>query len=486
MAPVLARMAAKPVQEVVSELLRMAAASAKRANENSRLKNYWPQGAMIPWHNASTKHRESAVLGGNQIGKSVGLCAQAAFHALGEYPKWYKGKRILIPNTGVVCGKTLLLNRDKLQATLCGFPDGELGTGFLPKDSILDVAPSGIKNGYESVAVRHISGGTSRILFRAYEQGRANLQSLTLDWAALDEEPPEDVYFELLTRTNITRGPVMVVFTPLLGATQVVGRFYGPSKHPESYCLQFGLDQCELYDEETKAKMRRDYPEHEREARAEGRPVLGSGLVFPVAWESISCDPFSIPPHWPRICGVDFGIAHPFSALWCAWDRDNDIWHLYDEYVESGGTTILHAAAIKSRPGAEWIPVAWPHDGLQRSKDTGIQLSESFRTNGVNMLQEMATHEPTGQPHETQQSLISVEAGIDQMLQRMQTGRWKVFRTLTKWRDEYRQYHRVNGVLVKLNDDALSGSRVAFMMRRFATTEPVKINMQRGASSWRT
>jgi len=41
----------------------------------------------------------------------------------------------------------------------------------------------------------------------------------------LDEEPPSDVYFEALTRTNVTQGPVTLMFTPLLGVSTVVKRF---------------------------------------------------------------------------------------------------------------------------------------------------------------------------------------------------------------------------------------------------------------------
>jgi len=63
-----------------------------------------------------------------------------------------------------------------------------------------------------------------------------------------------------------------------------------------------------------------------------------------------------------------------------------------------------------------------------------------------------------------------VEAGITQMLERMQTGRWKVFPHLTQWLEEFELYHRKDGLIVKLNDDLISASRYAYMMRRFATT----------------
>ena len=56
------------------------------------------------------------------------------------------------------------------------------------------------------------------------------------------------------------------------------------------------------------------------------------------------------------------------------------------------------------------------------------------------------------------------------MLDRMQTGRWKVFSTCRAWLEERRLYHRRDGVVVKERDDAISASRYGFMMRRFAET----------------
>jgi hypothetical protein len=57
------------------------------------------------------------------------------------------------------------------------------------------------------------------------------------------------------------------------------------------------------------------------------------------------------------------------------------------------------------------------------------------------------------------------------MLDRMQTGRWKVFSTCQWWFEEFRQYHREDGQIVKERDDTLSASRYAYMMRRFARVQ---------------
>ena len=66
---------------------------------------------------------------------------------------------------------------------------------------------------------------------------------------------------------------------------------------------------------------------------------------------------------------------------------------------------------------------------------------------------------------------VSVEAGLMDMLTRMQTGRLKVFRHLNDWFEEFRLYHRKDGKVVKEGDDLISATRYAMMMLRFASTK---------------
>lgn len=216
------------------------------------------------------------------------------------------------------------------------------------------------------------------------------------------------------------------------------------------------------------------YPEHEKEARTKGIPSLGSGRVFPITEESIVCDPFEIPKHWAQLNGLDFGWDHPFAAANCAWDRDADVFYVCKTYRESKATPPIHAAAI--RPWGAWIPCAWPADGLQTGKGDGKALSSLYEDQQLEMLAEFATHETGG---------VSVEAAVMDMLERMQTGRWKVFRGLNEWLEEFRLYHRKNGQIVKLRDDLLSASRYALMMKRFAITKPVARVANMGGSPHR-
>jgi hypothetical protein len=54
------------------------------------------------------------------------------------------------------------------------------------------------------------------------------------------------------------------------------------------------------------------------------------------------------------------------------------------------------------------------------------------------------------------------------MYDRMTTGRLRVFSHLNDWWEEFRLYHRKDGLIVKVNDDLMSATRYGMMMRRKA------------------
>ncbi len=225
--------------------------------------------------------------------------------------------------------------------------------------------------------------------------------------------------------------------------------------------IQAGWNDVPHLDETAKRELAESYPVHEREARMNGVPVLGSGKVFPVAEESIVVAPFALPAHWPRIVGLDFGWDHPAAAAWLAWDRDTDTVYVYDTFRVRETSVAMQAPLIAAR--GRWMPVAWPHDGLQHDKGSGEQLAGQYRALGVNLLPERATFEDGSN---------GLEAGISDLLTRMQTGRFKVFSTCGDWLEEWRLYHRKEGLIVKLRDDLQSATRYGVMMLRFAVVEP--------------
>ena len=398
-------------------------------------------------------------MAGNQLGKTLGGGFEAAMHATGLYPADWKGRRFDKPTVGWAAGVTGETTRDNPQRVLMGRA-GSHGTGAIPKEAILEATSArGVPDLLDSVKVRHTSGGTSLIAFKSYEKGREKWQGETLDWVWFDEEPDEDIYTEGLTRTNATGGMVWMTFTPLLGMSNVVKRFL-LEKSPDRHVTTMTIDDAEHYTPEERARIVAGYPEHEREARAKGIPTLGSGRVFPVTEESIREPQPKIERHWARIAGLDIGWDHPTAAVWIAWDKDSDTVHIYDAYRAKEQTPVVHAAALNAR--GKWIPVAWPHDGLQHDKGSGVTIAQQYRNNGANLLMDKATF-PDGSN--------GVEAGIMDMLDRMKTGRFKVAAHLNEWWEEFRLYHRKDGQIVKEGDDLMSATRYALMMLRCATVD---------------
>jgi phage terminase large subunit-like protein len=397
---------------------------------------------------------------------------ETAMHATGRYPEWWRGAEFDGPTNGWASGVTSESMRDTVQRLLLGRP-GQWGTGTIPKADIIDIkrASHGVLDAVDTVLIKHVSGGTSTLSFKAYEKGREKWQGETLDYVWFDEEPPADIYSEGLTRTNATRGIAYITFTPLLGMSDVVKRFL-IDKVPGTHITRMTIEDAEHYTPAERAAIVAGYPAHERAARARGEPILGSGRVFPVDESVIKVKRFAIPRYLARIAGIDFGWTHPTAVVWLAWDRDNDSVHIYDAYRRSEATPLIHAATIKSR--GDWIPVAWPHDGEgQDGKGGGDPLAQKYRALGVNMLKRHATHPPKkGQEEGTGGN--SVEAGVLEMLDMMETGRLTVAEHLHDWFEEFRLYHRKDGVIVKINDDIMSATRYAIMMRRHAKVRAVE------------
>ena len=398
------------------------------------------------------------------MGKTVAGSAEVAIHATGRYPDWWEGRVFDEATNGWCSGVTGEVTRDTIQRLLLGNV-GERGTGFIPPDSIIDVSQArGQADLVDSILVRHNSGGKSRIKLKYYEQGREKFQADTLHWAWNDEEPEEDIYSEILTRTNATGGLIWTTFTPLLGMSNVVRRFMMEPSN-DRIDINMTIDDALHISKEQKQIIINSYPAHEREARINGTPMLGSGAIFPIADDDIACDAFDpqdIPQHWRELAALDFGWDHPTAAVKILYDPDDDIIYVTACYKRKEASPIIHVPAL--RPWGKELMFAWPHDGLQHDKGSGKQLKKIYEDEGLNMLAEHAQFEDDRGN--------GVEAGITEMLMRMETGRWKVYRHLHEWFEEKRLYHRKDGKVIKEFDDILSASRYALMCLRFAS--PIK------------
>ena len=437
----------------------------ERRKQRNQLANYIPYEYQEKFHNTDEPQR--LLMAGNRVGKSMCGAMEMAYHLTGKYPKWWNGRKFVKPIRAWVGGVSNETTRDVCQKELLGQPDDPAarGTGSIPAELIGEtVRKPGVPNAVNSLVVKHVTGGNSRLAFKAYEMGKEKWMGEAVDVVWLDEEPPTSIYSQALTRTADRGGIVFMTFTPESGMTETVAQFVNNLKKGQAL-LQATWDDAPHMTKEVRDQILQALPPHERKMREKGIPQLGSGLVFPIAEDDIVCDPIDIPTHWPRLCGLDFGWDHPTAAVWIAWDRDSDIAYVYDSYSMRQEAVPIHASAIKSR--GNWIPVIWPMDGRQADKGSGKSLTEQYRTEGLNMTREHFTNPPSqGQKDGT--GGVSVEAGIMEIYTRMQTKRLQIFRNQSKLLEELRMYHRKDGKIVPVHDDVISAMRYCVMSLRKA------------------
>lgn len=466
----MAKMSPEELEEFSDPILQ-----AVKSSERDRLSRYRPYQKQISFHEAGKTEAERLLMAANQVGKTMAGAAETAMHLTGRYPDTWKGRRFDKPVRWLAGSESAELTRKGVQRLLVGEPEDESkwGTGMIPGACIETWdRKQGVPNTLDNIVVKHEAGDNSVLEFKSYDQGRAKWQSDTVDGVWFDEEPPADVYTEGITRTNVRNGIVFVTFTPLLGMSEVVSRFL---IHKRGHVTTMTIEDAGHYTPEQRKTIIAKYLPHEVEARTKGVPIMGSGRVFPVTEDSLSETAIQMPEHWPRIAGLDIGTDHPTALVWMAHDRDTDTVHVYDCYRVSGEVIAVHASAIRSR--GQGIPVAWPHDALKRDgAKTGEAFAELYRKEGVQMLHTFAQFDDDRG--------FSREAGIAEMLGRMRAGRLKVAAHLNDWWEEFRLYHRKNGIVVDERDDLMAATRYALVMLRYAQVPAPMLDLGRLTPKW--
>lgn len=399
----------------------------------------------------------------NQVGKTRGVGApETAYHLTGLYPDDWEGYVFDHPIDAWALGVSGEQIRDNLQRAMLGDTIGgdEWGKGTVPLSSMGEVIRSAhTKGAVKEIKIKHKSGGWSTLGFRSYTQGQHALMGPIKDLILIDEEPEDpEIYPQCVTRTiNGDKGRgglIMCTFTPENGMTQLVTQFM-EDRQPGQYLLNVTWDDAPHLTEERKAQILAAIPEYQRDMRSKGIPVLGEGLIYPIDEASIKCEPFEMPSYFRRICAIDFGIDHPFAAVWVAHDPETDTIYVYDCYREAGKTPPTHVSAIKRRGT---VRVVYPHDGDNTEKGTGKTLAQFYKEEGLKLHAKFSNPDGTNY----------VEPGIMEILTRMQNGTFKVLSSCTSVFEELRKYHRKNGKRVKKDDDLMDAMRYAAMSIRLA------------------
>jgi phage terminase large subunit-like protein len=399
---------------------------------------------------AGADHRERLFIAANRVGKTQVAAYELALHLTGrydEYAPWWDGRRFDGPIKAWAAGDTGKTTRDILQASLVG-PPGQSGAGMIPAHLVTrTTAKAGLPDALEAVYVQHVSGGTSILQLKSYDQRREAFQGTAQDVIWLDEEPPEDIYTECLLRTMTTGGVVQLTFTPLMGLTPLVLSFLpggqameGRSEaNPSRFLVSATWDDAPHLTPAMREELWASIPPYQRDARAKGIPQLGSGAIYQVSEDDVSVADFAVPTHWPRAFGMDTGWDWT-AAVWGAWNRETDTVYIYSAYKRGQAEPPVHAQAIRAR--GDWIPGVG--DAAAINLYDGRAFIDIYRQLGLNVeLPDKA-----------------VEAGLQKVWERLSAGKLKAFRSCGPWFEEYRLYRRdEKGKVVKANDHLMDATR---------------------------
>lgn len=470
-------------QEKKAEQLAEAMRIVKLHKAQNRLQYWKPYGWQKKFYEAGIENKQRMLMAANRVGKTASQAAEVAFHLTGAYPDWWEGIRFTRPTKIWCLGVSGEQLRDVIVKELMGIylGDGKFdGSGLIPQSKIFQVTPAmGTPRLPRDVAVHHVAGNTSLVSFKSYTQGQHVLMGSSQDYIWIDEEPTDPtIYPQCLTRTatgNDGKGGYLVgTLTPENGMTELVSQFMdNPQKG--QYLQNVTWNDAPHITEETKAQLLEAIPEYQRDMRSKGIPVLGEGMVFPIAEEAIKCEPFEIPAHYKKLAAVDFGITHPTTCVWTAYNPDNDTIYVYDCYKKEGEIPAVHATVIKSR--GKDIPVIYPHDGDNTEKGSGKTLAEMYTEAGVLMIGRFTNPDGTNY----------VEPALMEMLERFRTGRLQVFSNLVPWFEEFRRYHRKKGKIHKEFDDLMDATRYsAISVTRFGQNMAERDQLTNGHSGYQS
>lgn len=408
---------------------------------------------------------ERALFAGSQQGKSMTGAYEMVQHLTGDYEPAWHGRRFPRAVNAWAIGPSAQHVRDVMQAKLCG--NVNVLDGLIPLESYADKRPSrshALSDMFDQIRVKHKSGGESLLTFKSFEQGREKLQGAGVDVIWTDEDCPVDIFTELVARTIATAGMVYATFTPIKGCLPVAQRFLQEQSPSRGHVIMELKDALHI-PVERHAEIIASIPEHERDARVYGIPSAGEGKVFQVSEDMIKevLNPSSVPEYWPLAWALDFGHTknHPFAAVLGAWDRTNDIIHIIHALRVHGGLPINHASAMRSALNglAADVTVIWPHDGHAPSRESNRSTMQLYKAEGLRMQPDHATFEKGG---------FDFEAGLSLMHGRLASSKLRVAAHLTEWFQEYRMYHRIGGLVNKINDDLMSATRILCMSIRKA------------------
>jgi hypothetical protein len=420
--------------------------------------------------------QQTMVLAGNRTGKTMSAGYHTACDLTGDYPDWWTGFRFNFGPNFMVGGIDNIQLKNVVQKELFGdVTHSALGkktfTGnWIHPSEIGRITWSKVTTDLAQSVEVIGKNGMGMCNLRSYSQGKTGNKSLTFAGTSLDglwiDECPDDALigqFVVRTMTGCYNkgGRIRYTMTPELGLTKLVANFMESRGKHQTLIGPVSWAQCPHLTLDVQEMMLDGIPEHEQDMRKKGVPMFGEGLVFPIKESRIKIPIASgdgagltSKSYLKYIRAIDLGINHPTAIVWLAFDPEIDCIYLLKCYAERGDAAAVHAAAANAY--MEFAPIVFPHDIDMREKGSGKTLRRYYSEAGLSNSLDFKNKDGS----------IFVEPGIQELYDRMKTGRFKVVDTPENepFFREMRQYHREDGKIVPLDDDVISAVRYGAMM----------------------
>jgi phage terminase large subunit-like protein len=463
-----------------------------------------PAGQYRPLPVARRFHRSDArfrwCLGGNRSSKSRSVAQEVYWFATGTHPY----RRVNVPNVGWYCTLTWELVGSILWPVL-----KELLSPWpieVAWHNRADGVPKAVKGKIPSAA----SGdgfanpaGYSQIIFKAYEQGADVFQGAARRWIANDEQFPQDVFVEQVSRIGADDDlDFFAAMTPIKSQPWLEERLAGAgdenSRSGNWAVFNYPLDDNRtsrggfIPDERIDA-MIAEWPAEVVATRRNGTWGSYVGAIFQSfnrsthvvdeAKERELLRGTTIPVNLPSYGGIDWGGANAFVFLWATkLTHLDDTWYIYDEYFwdhRAKGIRRLadHAAEIKART-AQWratLRRTWAdHDPTDANELLGMGVPSQPATKdvrpGIETMQTLLKVRP-----ETNRPRLMIARRCVNLIREMSTYRWTEGTERRDARDEP----------VKKDDHAVDAARYVLHSERHIGNVPMMLDLgAENARAW--
>lgn len=418
---------------------------------------YQPTPKQLAFHNASNIAGERLFLGGNRTGKTNAVCMEMAMHLTGVYPEWWQGYRFKRPINAISASISFKDTRDILQKKLFTGDIDDSMPPIIHESYIINKTNLTIAGAWDTVYIKHISGGVSELRFKAFQQGESSFQGVKADFIHLDEVPNFKIYQEALIRTTSfddEKTFLVVSMWPERGKDEMISHFLDNASEGETingrcYIMASWADNPYLKPEE-QDRLRKSVPSWQLEAREHGTPVFGQGKVFTMKESEIFIEPFEIPNYYAKVYGLDPSASArgTWGAVLLAHDRDTDTIYVTVDYKLNNATPSEHAANLLSLVPDWCCGVVDPAGAGENmhAKETTIEFLQV--RSGLKLIK-------------AEKSNRIKEATIDEIYERVRNGRFKIFYSdkgigCRNLAIEWRQYARDdNGLIIKKNDHCM-------------------------------